>query len=212
MVFDPFGDFGTRGYLRNYGKLKDLAKIKVNEHIAFLTNLNEAFVALAAKEILRYSDILQTHKILFSSVYPWAGQDRSVNAPNIAIAKAGRATMFAHPHSIQRAANYALDRGQDVRFMRAHPGAVMGLLAYAHPFLDGNGRTIMVLHYEMARRVKMAIQWDKVERSHYLSALTKELENPSSGELDHYLGSYLLFDADAEKFNLALETLKIFTK
>ena len=73
MVFDPFGDFVTRGYLRNFEKLKDLAKIKVNEHIAFLTNLNEAFATLATREVLHYGDILQTHKTLFGSLYPWAG-------------------------------------------------------------------------------------------------------------------------------------------
>jgi cell filamentation protein len=212
VVFDPFGDFRTRGYLRNFEKLKDLAKIKVNEHIAFLTNLNEAFATLATQQVLHYSDILQTHKTLFGSLYPWAGEDRSVTAPNIAIAKAGRATMFAHPHSIQRAAEYALVRGQDISFMRAHPGEVMGQLAYAHPFLDGNGRTIMVLHCEMARRAGIAIQWNKMERNQYLTALTRELENPSKGELDRHLAPFLLLDAEVEGYPLALDNLKIFTK
>lgn len=41
-------------------------------------------------------------------------------------------------------------RGQDSPFMREQPGEVMALLAHAHPFLDGNGRTIMVLHAELA--------------------------------------------------------------
>ena len=120
--------------------------------------------------------------------------------------------MFAHPHSIQRAADYALDRGQDVAFVRVHPGEVMGLLAYAHPFLDGNGRTIMVLHCEMARRAGIAIQWDKMERKHYLTALTRELENPSKGELDRYLRPFLLLGAEAEGHPLGLDSLKIFTK
>jgi cell filamentation protein len=212
VVFDPFGDFSTRGYLRNFEKVKELTKVKVNEHVAFLTNLGEAFAALSAQETLRYSDVLQIHKILFGSLYPWAGDDRSVTAPNIAIAKAGRTTLFAHPNSIQRAADYALARGQDAEFMRVHPGEVMGLLAHAHPFLDGNGRTIMVVHCEMARRTGMAIRWDEVARLDYLTALTRELENPSQGELDRYLRPYLLFGTEAERYKLALNNLKIFTK
>ena len=212
MSFDPFEDFNTRGYLRNFDGSKDLARVKINEHIAFQTNLTEALALLKSKTTINYSDFLQTHKTLFGSLYPWAGEDRSANAPNIAIAKAGRSNMFAHPKAIRRAADYALQRGQDIEFMRSHPGDVMGLLAHAHPFLDGNGRTIMVLHCDMARRAHLGIKWANVERNAYLAALTRELESPAKDELDLFLKPYLLFDGDADAYSLALNSLRLFAK
>ena len=42
MTFDPFNDFATRGYLRNFEGEKDLAKIKLVEHASFLAKLDTA--------------------------------------------------------------------------------------------------------------------------------------------------------------------------
>ena len=47
MIFDPFGDFATEGYLRNFEKEKDLAIVKRAEHASFTTGLDEAFASLA---------------------------------------------------------------------------------------------------------------------------------------------------------------------
>ncbi len=42
MTFDPFGDFETRGYLRNFEKESDLAIVKRLEHVSFLTAIDDA--------------------------------------------------------------------------------------------------------------------------------------------------------------------------
>src|SRR5882762_2278074 len=76
VTFDPFGDFATEGYLRNVEKEKDLDIVKRLEHASFTTGLDEAFTALGKSRQFSYSDVLQTHGILFNAVYPWAGQDR----------------------------------------------------------------------------------------------------------------------------------------
>jgi cell filamentation protein len=76
VTFDPFRDFETQGYLRNFEKEKDLAIVKRLEHASFLTGIDDAFAALARRKELGYGDVLQTHKTLFEAVYPWAGQDR----------------------------------------------------------------------------------------------------------------------------------------
>ena len=77
MTFDPFGDFATEGYLRNFEKEKDLAIVKRAENASFMTGLDEAFATLAKAKVLSYDDVLKTHGILFGAVYPWAGQDRT---------------------------------------------------------------------------------------------------------------------------------------
>ena len=75
--------------------------------------------------------------------------------------------------------------------MREKPGLIMGYLAYAHPFLDGNGRTIMVVHGVMAQRAGFSIDWAATGKSGYLAALTKELDDPDKAYLDAYLKPYI---------------------
>jgi cell filamentation protein len=81
VTFDPFGDFETRGYLRNIEQEKDLAIVQRLQHASFTTGIDDAFAALAKRHPLTYDDVLGTHKILFEAFYPWAGQDRSTTAP-----------------------------------------------------------------------------------------------------------------------------------
>ena len=95
MTFDPFGDFETRGYLRNVARTKDLKIVRQMEHTSFTTGLDTAFAKLAARKQLSFDDMLSTHQILFDAVYPWAGQDRLINAPSIGVSKGP--VLFARP-------------------------------------------------------------------------------------------------------------------
>lgn len=189
MTFDPFGDFETQGYLRNLTKEKDLEIVRHLEHASFMTGIDAALEHLTKSERLSYPDLLETHRILFEAVYPWAGKDRQTTAPDLAISRGS--ILFAHPEDIQRAANYALTRGQDKEFMKAKPGEVMGYLAYAHPFLDGNGRAIMVVYAILSRRAGFSIDWATTDKADYLFALTKELNDPGKGHLDAYLEPFM---------------------
>jgi cell filamentation protein len=67
----------------------------------------------------------------------------------------------------------------------------MGMLAHAHPFLDGNGRTIMIVHTELATWAGFGIDWTRTDKQDYLTALTQELERPGEGELDTYLKAFV---------------------
>lgn len=194
MTFDPFGDYATRGYLRNSKGLDDQA-VKRFEHVAFRLNVDSALAALKAKPSLTYEDVLQTHAKLFSSVYPWAGQDRTQTAPNSAIGKGGNYNLFSHPEDSRRAVDMALGMAADRATMRSKPGEVLGLLAYAHPFLDGNGRTIMTVHADLCRRAGMTIDWSQTSKTDYLNALTRELEAPGKGHLDSYLKPFVRLTA-----------------
>jgi cell filamentation protein len=189
VTFDPFGDFETQGYLRNHEKEKDLDIIRRLEHASFATGLDEAFAQLAKTKSLQYDHVLGTHRVLFDALYPWAGQDRTQTAPDIAVSKGG--VLFAHPNDIRPAVDYALKHGQDKAFMASKPGEVMGYLAYGHPFLDGNGRTIMVVHSVLAQRAGFSIDWAKTDKTDYLLALTKELDAPGKGILDSYLKPFM---------------------
>jgi cell filamentation protein len=189
VTFDPFGDFATEGYLRNFEKEKDLAIVKRAENASFTTGLDEAFAHLAKSKVLTYDDMLKTHGILFGAVYPWAGQDRTQTAPKLTIKKG--AVIFANAPEIRAAVEFALRKGQDKDYMKTKPGEIMGYLAYGHPFLDGNGRTIMTVHSMLARRAGFSIDWSVMKKDAYLDALTREIENPPKGHLDAYLKPFM---------------------
>jgi cell filamentation protein len=189
VTFDPFGDFETRGYLRNVASAKNPEIVRRLQHNSFTTGIDDAFKELAARRRLSYDDVLGTHKILFEAVFPWAGEDRLKNAPHLAVGKGS--VIFAYPQDIRRSINYALEHGQNKEFMAAKPGEVMGYLAYGHPFLDGNGRTIMVVHSVLAQRAGFSIDWAATGKNDYLAALTKELDLPRKGLLDGYLRPFI---------------------
>ena len=159
--------------------------------MSFLKNLDEAILTMNYAADISYDDLKSVHRVLFADVYPWAGQDRLALAPGIAVSRADRPDLFAHPRDIANAVEYGLGLGRDPAYMAAHPGEVMGYLAHAHPFLEGNGRTIIVAHSEIARRAGISIDWTKADKAQYLEALTRELENPGKGELDTYLKPFI---------------------
>jgi cell filamentation protein len=208
MTFDPFRDFEERGYLRNVFGSKDILEVNALEQKSFKKNIKSAIDVLADIQFIEYKHILSIHKILFGDIYPWAGQDRLVTSPDLNITKGGYDRMFAHPRDIRRAGEYALDRGQDSPFMREQPGEVMGLLAHAHPFLDGNGRTIMVLHAELAYRAGISIDWKQTDKTDYLTALTIELNTPGNGHLDLYLKPFIRDAIERQRSTSTLKSLK----
>jgi cell filamentation protein len=184
-MFDPFGDFESRGYLRNKRKDKSPVVIKHMEHNLFRANLADALAYLADQDVIEYRHFLAVHRILFGNYYPWAGEDRLMTAPHLLVSKSD--TTFCEPRSIHLAINQGLRLAQLEQRMADVPGEIMGLFAYGHPFLDGNGRTMLLVHMELAHRAGFTIDWPATNKDDYLRALTLEIESPGRGILDKYL-------------------------
>lgn len=205
-MFDPFKDFETAGYLRNRFAEKDLQTVREMEHELFRASLDEAVAYLATKNTISYADFLQVHKILFFAFYPWAGQDRTITAQEIAVKKGE--ILFCHPGDARRAVEQGLRLGQVSKTMRSKPGEVMGLFAYGHPFLDGNGRTMLVVHAELCHRAGFSISWERTEKNTYLNALSQEIENPGKGVLDAYLAQFVAAPVDRKNWGTAIHSLR----
>jgi cell filamentation protein len=184
-MFDPFNDFSTAGYLRNKQKEQDSRIVKNVEHEAFLRNLPTAIEYLSKRKRINYEDFLEVHRIIFSEFYPWVGQDRILTAPNLLISKG--IVQFCPAYEIRLAINEGLRLAQEKKKMPENPGQIMGFFAHAHPFLDGNGRTILLIHLELAYRAGISISWTDTNKNDYLNALTHELVSPKDGVLDAYL-------------------------
>lgn len=196
MSFDPFGDFDTAGYLQNALQLKDPVEVKESEHLSFELSMEDALDYLARKKPIDYKSVLKVHQLLFSDFYHWAGKDRNDLVPHLAVFKASnddpRHTVFEHPGSIKRSIDYALELASNKKRFRERPGDVMGQLAFAHPFLDGNGRTILLVFMELCYRAKFAIEWSKTSKDDYLRALSEEIGAPFKGHLNNYLKPFVV--------------------
>ncbi|SDI51678.1 cell filamentation protein [Pseudomonas flavescens] len=196
MSFDPFGDFETAGYLRNAQGLKDPVEVKETEHFTFELSIEEALAYLAQKKLLDYSAVQATHKILFNGFYPWAGKDRNELVPGLAVFKGPHddphSTVFERPDLIKRAIDYGFELAANKARFKQNPGKVMGQFAFAHPFLDGNGRTLLLVFMELCYRAGFAVDWSRTKKDDYLRALSDEIREPARGHLDHYLKPFLV--------------------
>ena len=76
--------------------------------------------------------------------------------------------------------------GNNRTVMAKKPGVVMGQFAWGHPFLDGNGRTMLLVHTELCARADFSFEWTNTKKTDYLQALTSELKEPDKGLLDAY--------------------------
>lgn len=204
-MFDPFDDFDTNGYLRNIYGIKDSEEIKRLEHSLFTVNIIPALEFLQSLETISYEDFLKVHELLFIDLYPWAGQDRSYNAPQIAVKK-GK-TIFSHPLDACKAVSEGLRMAENPDIMRQKSGTIMGLFAYGHPFLDGNGRTMLVVHTALANRAGFSIDWHRTTKNDYLNHLSSEIENPNNGILDDYLKTYIGPKIDLHEWSGQIITL-----
>jgi cell filamentation protein len=177
MPFDPFGDFAERGYLRNrYGET-NLQNVRRLENAAFEDSLPLALRYLRKHRHILYEHVLTTNRLLFGAVYSWAGTTRLVTAPTIAIGRAGFKD-FAYPDEIERAVNYALRFSSEN--LHKQPGKAFALFAYAHPFLDTNGRTLLTVHSELMRRIGKHIRWNEIAQPDFLIALSDAIMYQSS--------------------------------
>lgn len=191
MPFDPFDDFHTAGYLRNIEAERDLEVVKAQEKVFFEAHLDEALAFLGeARGPVTYAHFCEVHAILFREFYPWAGQDRCQLGVATQVSKGGIVD-FEQAALIGKAVQWGLDMGNDAKRMRQQPGAVMGAFAWAHPFLDGNGRTMMLVHTELCRRARILVDWPSTSKTAYLAALTAELKDPRARHLDAYLAPFL---------------------
>ncbi|WP_322780158.1 Fic/DOC family protein [Frankia sp. Cas4] len=111
-----------------------------------------------------FDHLRQFHRVLFSDVYPWAGEIRVVDI--------GRPILFAHWRFVADAADdvfarlaadaylVGLSHGRMVECVARYLGEVNAL----HPFREGNGRAQRAFFRQLAAAAGWRLRWDQVSR------------------------------------------------
>ncbi|MEX3614429.1 MAG: Fic family protein [Burkholderia gladioli] len=160
---DPYIDTQT-GLLRNSVNARSQPE---------LDRIEAAFSAVRSYELERtpaagkfdLDHLRAVHKTLFSDVYPWAGEVRSV-----IIGKGS--TAFAMPEHIETAGRDLFRqlarenhlRGMDPDKFADRAGHYLGEVNVLHPFREGNGRAQRAFIGQLADGAGYHIAWDRVSR------------------------------------------------
>lgn len=84
----------------------------------------------------------------------------------------------------------------------------MGQLAFAHPFLDGNGRTILLTFMELSFCAGFSVDWSKRNKDDYLRTLSREIREPGKGHLDRYLQPFIIEIHSRDEWPLTIGSIK----
>ena len=115
------------------------------------------------------------HQFLFSDLYDWAGQIRTVN-----ISKKG--TDFCPAGEIEPQAKLIFDRLKEQNYFKGlpHDAFVEEITDfycttnYLHPFREGNGRSMRIwLDLMLKNGIGQVVDWSKVDKEDYLLAMER---------------------------------------
>ena len=113
----------------------------------------------------------QIHAYIFGGLYDFAGQIRTVN-----IAKGGFA--FAPALYLDGALAHIENMPERTLEEIVHKYVEMNV---AHPFMEGNGRSTRIwLDLILKKRLKKCVDWSKIDKNDYLSAMRESVTNHES--------------------------------
>lgn len=165
MVWDPFGDFESRGLLRNRYRIRDAAKLASAEYLIVQAKMPRALSILSRERDITLASWRRAHAVLFRDLYPWAGKLRHLDVERGPV-------RFNSYSRIAQDAEVVFTECAAEGFLEENLGYVYGELAFNHPFLDGKGRSLNTVFSGMCRRNQFDIAWDRVTKSDYLAHLT----------------------------------------
>ena len=131
-------------------------------------------------EIGTVKGLQQIHAYLFGGLYDFAGQIRTLN-----IAKGGFQFAMARflPETLKN-----IEKMPESTFDEIADKYVE--MNVAHPFMEGNGRSTRIwLDLILKKNLKLCMDWSKISKKDYLSAMEKSVSNP--GQIKALLQSAL---------------------
>lgn len=153
---------GTTVLVNKFG-IRNEAKLDEVETVLISTR-NTQWLQRLTSNTFDFSHYCVIHHFLFSDLYDWAGQFRTVN-----ISKKG--TFFCAAESIDQQASLIFKRLADCNFFRSlpHDDFVEEVVDFycvtnmLHPFREGNGRTQRAFLTQLIRAAGYDINWSEVD-------------------------------------------------
>ena len=131
---------------------------------------------IADKDVGKVKSLQQIHAYLFGGLYDFAGKIRTKT-----IAKGG--TLFCLAEYLR----------QNLKTIEQMPETTFDEIVdkyvemnVAHPFMEGNGRSTRIwLDMIFKKRIKMCVDWSKINKKDYLNAMVESLKD--SGKIKSLL-------------------------
>ena len=169
MSTDPYVYEGT-DTLRNNADIRDPEALAEREQIVSFQALRQ----MLEEPVLGNFDqahFAAIHKRLFSEIYPWAGETRTVDLWKPEIVLGGRSVAYAPPAQIDeqmRSALASLAQQEPGNLKESRPAMrlaeTMATLFQAHPFREGNTRTLLAFMEQYARHHRQPLDQALINR------------------------------------------------
>ncbi len=166
---DPYVYEGT-DVLRNRADIRDPVALAEREQFVSF----RALVQMQKEPVLGNFDLAHyaaIHKRLFGEVYAWAGENRSIDLWKPEIVLQGKSVAYSPPAAIEGHAKAALARltesaPGDLREERptVRLAEAMSALWQAHPYREGNTRTLLAFMEQYARHHKQPLDQALINR------------------------------------------------
>jgi cell filamentation protein len=166
---DPYVYEGT-DTLRNNAGVRDLEALAEREQIVSFQALRQMLKepVLGTFDQAHFAAI---HKRLFGEIYPWAGETRTVELWKPEIVLSGRSVAYTPPAKIDeqvRAALSSLAQQEPGNLKESRPAirlaGTMATLFQAHPFREGNTRTLLAFMEQYARHHQQPLDQALINR------------------------------------------------
>jgi len=126
--------------------------------------------AIDKVEIGTVDGLLQIHKYLFGGLYAFAGQIREQNIAKGGFKFASALYLYDTLKKIEKMPESTFDEIVE-KYIEMN---------VAHPFMEGNGRSTRIwLDIIMKKNIKMCVDWQKIDKQDYLSAMRKSVADES---------------------------------
>jgi cell filamentation protein len=176
---DPYLDPAS-GVLKNRLGITDEAELEKAE-AAFVATRCYELSQTPLKGNFDLAHLKAIHRHLFSDVYDWAGEFRTIN-----IGKGG--TMFAHHGHLESAAAPIFKRlaaeshlaGLDPEQFSARAAFYLGELNALHPFREGNGRTQREFISHVAQASGYYVAWEATTQAIILEASIRSFKGDTA--------------------------------
>lgn len=197
---DPY-TYPNTDVLRNKENIRDFDVLQKAERDASIIRATE----LAKKPIdgnFDLSHLQKIHKKLFGDTYEWAGELRTID-----ISKGN--SKFAHFFYIQSFLDDTFKKlkkenclkGFEIDKFSERTAFYMGEINAAHPFREGNGRTIREFISQLAKANNYKISWDNISQKDMIQASIHSM-NGDNRFLANLIRGNIVQIKKEENFNL----------